>query len=113
MLNIEKLVSVLGWRGEVVGVGARHDGRLGGVGGGQGEGVGIERGWRWRREVRGWLPSGQRRNVNVGNLELQPVTCDRVRGERAFSQLRRIRRIVSLFDLYSQRITFFPSPPSF
>jgi hypothetical protein len=26
MLNIEKLVTVLGWRGEVVGVGARHDG---------------------------------------------------------------------------------------
>jgi hypothetical protein len=41
MLNIEKLVSVLGWRGEVVGVGETRR-RLGGVGKGEGEGVGIE-----------------------------------------------------------------------
>jgi len=41
MLNIEKLVSVLGWRGEVVGVGETRR-RLGGVGGGFGVGVGIE-----------------------------------------------------------------------
>ena len=43
MLNIEKLVSVLGWRGEVVGVGEtrRRLGGVGGVGGRLGEGVRI------------------------------------------------------------------------
>jgi len=39
--------------------------------------------------------SGQRRNPNVSNLELQPVTCDRMRGERAFSQLQRINSFTS------------------
>ena len=39
--------------------------------------------------------SGQRRNPNVSNLELQPVTCGRMRGERALSQLQRINSYAS------------------
>ena len=95
MLNIEKLVSVLGWRGEVVGVGEtrRKAGRCG-----RKTGRGCEN--RMRLVLDGLKKceeavSGQRRNPNVSNLELQPVTCDRMRGERAFSQLQRINSFTS------------------
>jgi hypothetical protein len=57
--------------------------------------------------------SGQRRNPNVSNLELQPVTCGRLRGERAFPRLQRINSFASCLISAVQRITSFPSPPSF
>ncbi len=84
MLNIEKLVTVLGWRGEVVGVGetrteAGRCGRKTGRGCGNRQRLVLDGLKKCEEAV-----SGRRKKPNVSNLELQPVTYGRMREKVPF-----------------------------